>query len=180
MNVIENKLQSSLSVILFSGVVWLGELLGGGVLVLQKLFVPALGAGAGVVAGTGGIAAGVIGALAVALQVLAGIDLVKIGGSFIGVLLAAQFFISLFILCLFYALVLSSPKGTYTLSDCLIAAGVAFLESIPFVGGFTFWGAFSVYLKRREFSGLVGKLSPAAVAGGKGGGFLSKILKKKG
>ena len=70
-----------------------------------------------------------------------------------------QFMLALFTLCVFYAVVLSSPKGTYSLIDCLVAAGVFLIESFPFLGGFVGWSAFSVWLRRKAVGRAANKLT---------------------
>ena len=95
------------------------------------------------------------------------------------VVFSLQILVSIFTLCVFYAIVLSSPKGTYTVSDCLAAAGIFLLESIPVLCGFTFWGGFAAYLKRREISGVTEKFASAVGLSGidkQGGGVISKAL----
>ena len=47
-----------------------------------------------------------------------------------------QVIISLFTLVLFYSIVYISPKGTFTLADCLLAPVVFLLESILFCAAF--------------------------------------------
>ena len=61
-----------------------------------------------------------------------------------------HFVISLIVLCIFLSIVLATPKGSYTLLDCIIGLLIFFVESLPFVGGFTFWTFFVWFLRVRE------------------------------
>ena len=66
-----------------------------------------------------------------------------------------HFVISLIVLCIFLSIVLATPKGSYTLLDCIIGLLVFFVESLPFVGGFTFWTFFVWFLRVREISKML-------------------------
>ncbi len=126
----------SLSVILFSGVVAIAEFIGVFLTTIQGLALkPAV----------------VVGAVATVLEFFG--DPFGFAEDIFGVLIiifGAQLFLALIVLCIFYAIVLASPKGSYTVYDCLVAAGVFIMESIPFFSFFTGWVGFLFYLKWRR------------------------------
>ncbi|MCY4577397.1 MAG: hypothetical protein OXB96_03200 [Candidatus Kaiserbacteria bacterium] len=171
---IDNTVKSFGAAFAFTGIAWLSDVISSGLASLQISIFSTL---------FGGPQALLTGAVALALAAvdfLLGSDaLAYVAGGFT-LLLSVQALVSLLTLCVFYAIVCVSPKGTYTLSDCLIAAGVFLLEAMPFLSMFVFWGTFAAYLRRREISGLAGKLSSAVgldAVGGVGGA-LQKVLKK--
>ena len=53
---------------------------------------------------------------------------------------SVQFIIAIVVICVFFSIVLASPKGTYTMLDCVVALFVFILESIPFIAALTCWG----------------------------------------
>ena len=109
---------------------------------------------------------------------LFGTGIIETTQGLLAAVFASQMILALFTLCVFYAIALASPKGTYSVGDCLIAAGIFLLESIPLMCGFTAWGGFAAYLKRREISGVAGKLTSAVgLPSPEAGGILSKTLK---
>ena len=170
----EDTVKSLGAAFAFVGVAWLSDVISTGLASLQLQAFTAFFGGPQVLVTI--IAAA---ALAV-IDVLFGAGILeKIAGGFV-VFLSMQALLSLLTLCVFYAIVLASPKGTYSVSDCLIAAGVCLLEAAPFLSTFTFWGTFAIYLRRQEISKVTGKISSAVglgeVGGGKGG-FLGKIGK---
>ena len=158
--------------IVFSGVAWLSDIISGGLGQLQIAF-------AALYTGPQGLLSGIITGLAAALigaiDFVAQTDLLAttIGG--LTVFLSMQMFVSLLTLCVFYAVARTAPKGTYTQSDHLIAAGVFLLESVPFVSTFVFWGSFAVYLRRKEVSRVVEKVSQASGLNVPGGNSKSGI-----
>lgn len=70
-------------------------------------------------------------------------------------LTSGQFLVSLATLIVFYSIVLSSPKGSFSLSSCLIALGVFLLESLPLIAFFPFWGMFAWYLRGKKLLSFV-------------------------
>ena len=108
---------------------------------------------------------GAVAAVAKAIDFLFGTDIVATAAGGFTVFLSIQVFVALLTLCVFYVVMFVSPKGTYTISDYLIAAGVFLLEAMPFLCSFVFWGTFVSYLRQRKISG---------VGVGKGGGLLGK------
>ena len=169
----------------FVGVAWLADLISAGLASLQIATFSAL------FAGPQALVTGAVALVLTAVDFLFGTEiLVHIAGGF-AVFLSIQMLVALLTLCIFYAIVLISPKGTYTLSDCLIAAGVFLLEAAPFLCTFVFWGTFATYLRRREISKVASMLPQtralSAVAkgtnllgGGKDGkrGVVGGLLKK--
>ena len=139
----------SLSLVVFTAVVSMAELIGGVVLALQSAAffnLPGAAINAVIAIGAGLLTKyfgdpGGVGSTILVTQ--AG-------------LLAASFFISLVVLCVFFALVFTSPRGTFTAKDYAVAILVFVIESIPVVGGFTFWGLFVVYLKTKNMGRLAG------------------------
>ena len=63
-----------------------------------------------------------------------------------------QIFLSVFVLCIFYAVVFATA-GQYTLSDCIAAVFVFMLESLPFICGLPLWGLFAAFLRWRTAFG---------------------------
>ena len=160
----------------FSSVAWLSDVISAGLGSMQINVTTALFGGPQAIA-TGGaiIIAGIV-------DFIAGTDIVVKTAAGFTVFLGIQALVSLLTLCVFYALVLASPKGTYTLSDCLVAAGIFLLEAAPFLCSFVFWGGFATYLKRREISGVTETFSSVAglpAAKGKDGGGLKGVLTRK-
>ena len=152
---IQNTAQSLGMTIAFTGVAWLSDVVSAGLASLQISTFTALFYGPQVL-----ITIGVAVLLAI-VDFLVGTDTIAhVAGGF-AVFLSVQALVSLLTLCVFYAIVRISPKGTYTIADCCIAAGVCLLEAAPFLGSFVFWGAFATYLRRREISGVVEKFSQA-------------------
>ena len=64
---------------------------------------------------------------------------------------SVQFIIAIVVICVFFSIVLASPKGTYTMLDCVVALFVFILESIPFIAALTCWGFFVLFLRWRLF-----------------------------
>ena len=171
----EDTVKSFGAAFAFSGVVWLVELISGALASLQLSTMSALFAGPQALVTVG------VAAVLAAIDFLFGLDLLgKVAGGFT-VFFGIQALISLLTLCVFYAIVRISPKGTYTLSDCVIAAGVCLLEAAPFISTFVFWGMFAAYLRRRQISEVASMLPQTralsaaskgfqALGGGKGGG----------
>ena len=173
---LENTAKSIAAGFAFSGVAWFSDLVSLGISSLQYSVSSALYAS---VAGPQVLITAAAGFTAWFLARLGGVDLVEYAQALLGIIFGMQAILSLLTLCVFYAFVLGSPKGTYTLSDCLIAAGVFLLEAMPFVCSFTFWGMFAVYLRRRQISGVVERFSQVTglVKPTSGGGGLSGALK---
>ena len=162
----------------FSGVAWLSDTLGLGISTLQSsalsTITAALTPPVVFFTAVAGFAGWVIGKLG-------GPDVMLWAQSLFGLVFGIQFILSLLTLCVFYAIVLISPRGTYSVLDCLIAGGIFLAESMPILCGFTLWGGFAVYMRRREVSGIaekVGKVAGLAekVGGGGVGGVASKAL----
>ena len=63
----------------------------------------------------------------------------EIGAGTVGILYGMQVFISIIMLCLFYAMVLASSEGEYPLSTCSIAVFVFIIESMPFLCALPVW-----------------------------------------
>lgn len=152
----------------FTGVAWLADLISAGLASLQISVFSAL------LAGPQALVTGIVAASITVVDFLFGTDiLAHVAGGF-AVVLSVQMLVALLTLCVFYAVVLISPKDTYTLSDCLIAAGVFLLEAAPFICTFVFWGMFATYLRRREISNIASVLpqTRAITAAAKGTGLL--------
>ena len=66
---------------------------------------------------------------------------------------SVQFIIAIVVLCVFFSIVLASPKGTYTMLDCVVALFVFIFESIPFIAALPCWGFFVLFLRWRSFLG---------------------------
>ena len=176
----ENTAQSLGAAFAFTAVAWLADFISVGLNSLQVSVFSAL------FLGPQALITGAVALILAVIDFIFSTDIfVHVTGGFV-VFLSLQALVSLLTLCVFYAIVLSSPKGTYTLLDCLIAAGICLLEAAPFVSSFVFWGTFAAYLRRREISGAIGKVSSAAgldtaTGSGKGGGvggMLKKVLRK--
>ena len=119
---------------------------------------------------TGPVVAGDFFSFVIGLLQVAALKPSLIAGSFVGVLeffgdpfgvndeiltiiftlYSLQLFVSLTILCIFFSIVLASPKGSFSMPDCMIAVGVFVIESIPFIGWSPGWGAFLIYLRSRK------------------------------
>ena len=160
----------------FAGVAWLSDLISAGLASLQISVFTAL------FAGPQALVTGAVGVVLGVFDFLFSTDLLAYTAGGFAVFLSIQMLVALLTLCVFYMIVLISPKGTYTISDCLIAAGVFLLEATPFLCSFVFWGTFATYLRRREISGVTENFSSAVGldkvgGGGKGGGFLGKVGK---
>ena len=140
----ENAAKSFGAAFAFTGVAWLVDLISTALSSLQISALGALFTGPQAL-----VTVGVAAALA-ALDFLFGLDtLGQVAGGF-AVFFGIQAFLSLLTLCLFYAIVRISPKGTFTTLDCIIAAGVCLLEAAPFISSFVFWGMFAAYLRRAQ------------------------------
>ena len=186
---IESKAKSVGAAFAFTGVAWLADLISAGLASLQISVFSAL------LVGPQALVTGAVALILTAVDFLFGTEiLTHIAGGF-AIFFSIQMLVALLTLCVFYAIVLVSPKGTYTLSDCLIAAGVFLLEAAPFLCTFVFWGTFATYLRRREIADIASALPQtraiaAATKGakllgggkdGKGGavgGMLKKVLKR--
>ena len=66
---------------------------------------------------------------------------------------SVQLIIAIVVLCVFFSIVLASPKGTYTTLDCVVALFVFIFESIPFISALPCWGFFVLFLRWRFFHG---------------------------
>ncbi len=184
----EGRVKSLGAAFAFVGVAWLADLISTGLASLQ------ISAFSALFVGPQALVTGAVALVLTAADFLFGTEiLVHIAGGF-AVFFSIQMLVALLTLCVFYAIVLISPKGTYTLSDCLIAAGIFLLEAAPFLCMFVFWGTFATYLRRREISKVASMLPQtraiSAVAkgtnllgggkdgkGGAVGGLLKKALK---
>ena len=169
----------------FTGVAWLADLISAGLASLQISVFAAL------FAGPQALVTGAVALALAAVDFLFGSEiLTHIAGGF-AVAFSIQALVALLTLCVFYAIVRISPKGTYTISDCLIAAGVFLLEAAPFLPSFVFWGMFATYLRRREISKVASMLpqtraistitkGAGLLGGGKNGkgGVVGGLLKK--
>ena len=175
---IENTAKSFGAAFAFTGVAWLVDLVSGALASLQLSALSTLFVGPQALVTVG------VAAVLAALDFLFGLDLLgKAAGGF-AVFFSIQAALSLMTLCLFYAIVRISPKGTFTTLDCVIAAGVCLLEAAPFISTFVFWGVFAAYLRRRQIRrqvvGAVQKVSSTTGLGKLGGleDFLEHFLKK--
>ena len=148
--------QSIGSTLVFSGAAWFSDIVSAALGNLQLAFA-ALWSGPQALAS--GVIAGIATAVLGVIDFVFGADILAHTVAGFTVFLGAQAIVSVFTLCVFYAIVMISPKGTYSLSDCLIAAGVCLLETMPFFTTFVFWGSFAVYLRRKELSGVIEKAS---------------------
>ena len=165
---IENTAKSFGAVFAFTGVAWLVDLVGGA---LTSLQISALGA---LFVGPQALVTVGVAATLAALDFLFNLDLLgQVAGGFAS-FFSIQALLSLLTLCLFYAIVRISPKGTYTLLDCIIAAGVFLLEAAPFVSTFVFWGMFATYLRRRQISEVASILPQTRAFG-----VVAKVLGKR-
>ena len=179
MNIIENTAKSFGGAIAFTGVAWLSDVIGGALGSFQLNTLGFLFGGPQVL-----LTAAVAVVLAV-VDFITGTDTIAyIAGGFT-FFFSLQALLSLLVLCVFYAIVMASPKDTYTTLDCLIAAGVFLLEAAPFLGMFVFWGAFAAYLRRQQIAGVVGKVAQVGgvatkVAGGGVGGGVGNLLRNVG
>ena len=176
---IENTAKSFGSAFVFTGVAWLSEVISGALGSLQSSSAAFLL--------DGGITVGVLAVTAGIVDFFLGTDIIATAAGIIAVFFGIQAFVSLLTLCVFYTIVRISPKGTYTLLDCIIAAGVCLLEAAPFISSFVFWGMFAAYLRqrqiRRQVIGAVKKVSSATGVSedaleGFFGGFLGRVLGK--
>ena len=185
----EDTVKSLGAAFAFVGVAWLADLISAGLASLQISVFAAL------FAGPQALVTGAIALILTAVDFLFGTEILShVAGGF-AVFLSIQMLVALLTLCVFYVIVLISPKGSYTLSDCLIAAGVFLLEATPFLCTFVFWGTFATYLRRREVSKVASVLPQtraiSAIAkgtkllgggkdgkGGVAGGLLQKALKR--
>lgn len=182
---LKGAVKSLTSAFVFNGIAMLSDAVNLGI---SKLHIFSLQGLIASVAGPQVLVTGAVSASAGVIDSLFGSKILESAlGVFVG-LFSIQLIISLLTLCLFYAFVLTSPKGTYTTLDCIIAAGVFLLSSVPILCGYSFWTTFSVYLRRRTVSSTVGDVSSFAgnlsggksgtLSGGKGGGgFLNKVSK---
>ncbi len=141
---IENTAKSFGAAFAFTGVAWLSEVISGALGSLQSSSVTFLL--------DGGITVGILAITAGLVDFFLGTDIIATAAGILAVFFGLQAFVSLLTLCVFYAIVRMSPKGTYTLLDCIIAAGVCLLEALPFVSTFVFWGMFAAYLRRQQIS----------------------------
>lgn len=168
----EDTVKSFGAALAFTGVAWLADLISGALASLQISTLGALFVGPQALVTVG------VAAVLAALDFLFGLDLLgQVAGGF-AVFFGIQALLSLLTLCLFYAIVRISPKGTYTPLDCIIAAGVCLLEAAPFISTFVFWGMFAAYIRRRQIRRqIVGAVQKASSATGldKLGGF-EKLL----
>lgn len=145
--------QSFMPVLVFSAVAYLADLLGVALAGLQKTVIGVAFTGTGLVIGGVSVVVGLFEEFVVNLH------LIDTAASLLAFVYAGQFVLSLFILVLFFSIAYVSPKGVFTLSDYIIASAVFFLEAMPILCGFFFWGAFAVYLRRSSFSGFsIGQL----------------------
>ena len=131
--------------VIFSVFAWFSDVLSGGIAVLQSQSASFIGTPHGaVITATSGVLVG--------LLEVAGVDAVDKALVALGLYFGIQFFLSLITLCIFYSIVLASPKGTFTFIHCLSALGIFIVESIPFLCGIPSWGWFAVILRRRSAS----------------------------
>ena len=77
--------------------------------------------------------------------------------SVVFLLIAAQLLIALITVSVFFCIVLTSPKGSFSAFDCLLALGVFLLESIPFVGALPMWSFFCMLLRRKRLAKFVAR-----------------------
>lgn len=161
----------------FSGFAWFSDALSMGISALQQSILSSL---VSAVSGPQAIVTGLIGIGVWLSDQILGTNIINDIQGMLAVVFSLQVLVSIFTLCVFYAVVLSSPKGTYAASDCLVAAGIFLAESVPVLSGFTFWGGFAAYLRRKEITGVTEKFASAVGlpgSGSQGGGFISKALR---
>lgn len=186
---VEDTAKSFGAAFVFTGVAWLADLISAALASLQ------ISAFAALLGGPQAVITGAVALVLSAVDFLFGTEiLAHIAGGF-AAFFSIQVLVALLTLCVFYAIVRISPKGTYSMSDCLIAAGVFLLEAAPFLPTFVFWGMFATYLRRREISKVVSMLPQTRAlgvaakganllgggAGGKGGsigGLVKKAIGK--
>ena len=153
----ENTAKSLGAAVAFTGVAWLSDVISGALGSLQSSSATFIL--------DGGITVGVLAITAGIVDFLLGTDIIAKTAGLIAVFFSAQALVSLLTLCVFYAIVRISPKGTYTLLDCIIAAGVFLLEAAPFLSTFVFWGMFATYLRRRQISEVASVLPQTRALG---------------
>lgn len=172
---VEDTAKSVGTVLAFSGVAWFSDVVSLGISSMQY---SVLGAMQAAVSGPQVIITAGVGFAVWLADIFTGTQIIGYVQGLLGVIFGLQMLVSLLTLCVFYAIVLISPRGTYSFIDCLVAAAIFLLEAMPLLCSFTFWGGFAVYLRRREVSGVVGKVvQTAGLTGGTGKGSLSGVLK---
>ena len=165
---VEDTAKSLGAAFVFTGVAWLADLISAGLASLQ------ISAFSALFAGPQALVTGAVALVLGAVDFFFGAEiLTHVAGGF-AVFLSIQAIVALLTLCVFYAIVLASPRGTYTISDCLIAAGIFLLEAAPFLCTFVFWGMFATYLRRREISKVTSMLPQTRALGAIGKG--TKLL----
>lgn len=179
----EDTAKSLGAVFAFSGAAWLSDVVG---IAISSLQYSALGVMQAAVAGPQVVITAGVGFAVWLADKFTGTEIIEHVQGLFGIVFGVQALVSLLTLCVFYAVVLMSPRGTYSILDCLVAAVIFLLEAMPLMCSFTFWGGFAVYIRRRGVSGIAGKVTKVAgvadgsVGGGVGGlvSKVSKVLKK--
>ena len=117
---IENTTKSFGAAFAFVGIAWLADLISAGLTSLQISTLSAL------FLGPQALITGAVAFVFAVVDFLFGTDiLLHVSGGF-AIFLSLQALVALLTLCVFYAIVLVSPKGTYTALDCLICCRVFF------------------------------------------------------